>query len=166
MDTDLDRTAFLFTAIGLPDIEKLPSAWGRALDRADPSILEMILDEDAVVDLTRTTNRIGLEFPVLEGRSTAIRTLMSVIGPLDTMHLVSNVLVEEVEDGARVEAYALAQHFPPGQGAAPGSTRHALLGTTWTFDLRWTGERYAVVRLETDCLWMEGDPSVLLAAVS
>ena len=40
------------------------------------------------------------------------------------------------------------------------------MGDTWTFELRWTGERYSVVRFETDCLWMEGDPLVLLAAIS
>jgi hypothetical protein len=147
-------------------LAQLPLAWGRALDRADRTILESILDDDIVVDMTRATEKIGLQFPVLTGRATVIDTMMAAVGPLDTMHLVGNVVVEGGWDGARVEAYALAQHFPPGQGTDPLSTRHALMGNTWTFDLRWTGRHFVVTRFEMDCLWIEGDPNVLLAAVS
>jgi hypothetical protein len=154
----------VFTSI--PALETLPLAWGRALDRADRGILDAILDDGIVVDMTRATERIGLEFPVLTGKPTVVDTMMAAVGPLDTMHLVGNVLVEQRDGGARVEAYALAQHFAPGEGADPQATRHALMGNTWTFDLRWTGERYWVVRFEMDCLWMEGDPTVLLAAIS
>ncbi|QHF24251.1 hypothetical protein GTU73_09655 [Rathayibacter sp. VKM Ac-2804] len=163
MDTALSTLSALST---LASLEKLPLAWGRALDRADRSILDAILGDDVVVDMTRATERIGLEFPVLSGKPTVLDTMIAAVGPLDTMHLVGNVLVEETRSGATVEAYALAQHFAPGEGADPAATRHALMGNTWNFELRWTGERYSVVRFEMDCLWMEGDPLVLLAAIS
>jgi hypothetical protein len=49
----------------------------------------------------------------------AVRTQFpDFVGPMDTMHMISNVRVE-VKDGAStasLNAYALAQHCPPGRG--------------------------------------------------
>jgi hypothetical protein len=144
----------------------LPLAWGRALDRADATILDRILADDIVVDMTPATTKIGLEFPVLSGKTSVIENMMAAVGPLDTMHLVGNVVVQEGAEESIVESYALAQHFLPGAGPNPLETRHVLMGNTWTFTVRWTGEQYIVSRFEMDCLWLEGDPSVLLAAIS
>lgn len=148
------------------ELGRLPLLWARALDTADASVLDGLLTEDVVVDMTPATTKIGLEFPVLQGRETVIPTMIGAVGPLDTMHAVSNVTARGLSDGYLVEAYALAQHFLPGEGPDTTSTRHALMGNTWTFHVRVTPEGPRVARFTMDCRWMEGDPTVLLAAVS
>ena len=150
----------------LRSLHDLPLSWARALDTGDASILEDLLTEDVVVDLTPATTKIGLGFPVLTGRETVIPTMIGAVGPLDTMHLVSNISVIQLSDGYQVEAYALAQHFLPGEGPDPLATRHALMGNRWTFLVRRTAEGPRVARFVMDCAWFEGDPTVLLAAVS
>jgi hypothetical protein len=145
-------------------LQEIPLTWARALDTADESLLVDLLGEDVVVDLTPATARIGLEFPVLAGRDTVVPTMIAAVGPLDTMHMVSNVRVTADGDEHRIEAYALAQHFLPGEGPDPLATRHALMGNTWTFRVQQGVEGLRVTRFEMDCVWFEGDPSVLLAA--
>lgn len=103
---------------------------------------------------------------MLSGRDTVIPTMIGAVGPLDTQHLVSNVTFRQEGDGWVVEAYALAQHFLPGEGPDVTRTRHALMGNTWTFQVRRTPDGPRVSRFVMDCRWMEGDPSVLLAAVA
>ncbi|QHF21671.1 hypothetical protein GTU71_13070 [Rathayibacter sp. VKM Ac-2762] len=148
------------------ELGRIPLLWARALDTADASVLEDLLTDDVVVDMTPATTRIGLEFPVLQGSGTVIPTMIGAVGPLDTMHAVSNVTASRRGDGYLVEAYALAQHFLPGEGPVATATRHALMGNTWTFHVRVTPEGHRVERFVMDCRWMEGDPLVLLAAIS
>lgn len=144
---------------------RLPLRWARALDTADAAVLEGLLTDDVVVDMTPATSKIGLEFPVLQGRETVIPTMIGAVGPLDTMHAVSNTTARGLGDGYLVESYALAQHHLPGQGPDVTATRHALMGNTWTFLVRPTPDGLRVARFTMDCLWMEGDPTVLLAAI-
>lgn len=147
------------------ELGRIPLLWARALDTADATVLERLLTEDVVVDMTPATTKIGLEFPVLRGRETVIPTMMGAVGPLDTMHAVSNVTARGLGDGYLIEAYASAQHFLPGEGPVTAATRHALMGNTWTFHVRATADGPRVARFTMDCRWMEGDPTVLVAAL-
>src|SRR4051812_30146550 len=81
------------------ELGRLPLLWARALDTADATVLEGLLTDDVVVDMTPATSKIGLEFPVLEGRDTVIPTMIGAVGPLDTMHAVSNVTARGLGDG-------------------------------------------------------------------
>jgi hypothetical protein len=144
----------------------LPLLWAKALDEGDAGILVDLLTDDVVVDLTPATTKIGLDFPVLAGRDSVIPTMIGSVGPLDTTHVVSNVSYRGLGDGWVIEAYALAQHFLPGEGPDVTKTRHALMGNTWTLHVRDTPDGPRVARFVMDCRWMEGDPSVLLAAVA
>lgn len=58
---------------------------------------------------------------MLAGKDAVIPNMIGAVGPLDTMHLVSNVTYRTRDDGWLVEAYAQAQHFLPGEG--PDVTR-------------------------------------------
>jgi hypothetical protein len=148
------------------ELAPLPLLWARALDEGDAGILTDLLTDDVVVDLTPATTRIGLDFPVLTGRETVVPTMIGSVGPLDTMHTVSNVTYRAAGDGWVIEAYASAQHFLPGEGPDSTRTRHVLMGNTWTFDVRPTPEGPRVARFTMDTRWLEGDPTVLLAAIS
>ena len=147
------------------ELAPLPLLWARALDQGDAGILTDLLTDDVVVDLTPATTKIGLDFPVLTGRDTVVPTMIGAVGPLDTTHMVSNVTYRADGDGWVIEAYALAQHFLPGEGPDSTSTRHALMGNTWTFDVRPTPEGPRVARFTMDCRWLDGDPTVLVAAI-
>lgn len=147
-------------------LQQVPLDWARSLDTADAALLTGLLTEDVVIDLTPATGRIGLEFPVLSGRDTVVPTMIGAVGPLDTMHMVSNIAIRREGDEHVIEAYALAQHYLPGQGPDPLATRRAFMGNRWTFRVRREADGLRVSRFVMDCGWFEGDPSVLLAAVS
>ncbi len=148
------------------ELAPLPLLWAKALDEGDADVLTNLLTEDVVVDLTPATARIGLDFPVLTGRDTVVPAMIGSVGPLDTSHMVTNVTFRAVDDGWIIEAYALAQHFLPGEGPDSTKTRHVLMGNTWTLDVRPTPEGPRVARFTMDNRWIDGDPFVLLAAVS
>ena len=148
------------------ELAPLPLLWARALDEGDADVLTDLLTDDVVVDLTPATTRIGLDFPVLTGRDTVVPTMIGSVGPLDTTHMVSNVTYASDGDGWVVAAYALAQHFLPGEGPDSTRTRHVLMGNTWTLRVRPTAAGPRVEGFTMDCRWLEGDPTVLLAAVS
>jgi hypothetical protein len=143
----------------------IPLLWARALDENDATVLTDLLTEDVVVDMTPATTKIGLDFPVLIGRDTVVPNMIGAVGPLDTMHMVTNVTYGGTSEGWIVRAYALAQHFLPGQGPDAAKTRHVLMGNTWTFHVRQVEDGLRVARFTMDNRWIEGDPTVLLAAV-
>ena len=116
--------------------------------------------------MTPATTKIGLDFPVLTGPDTVVPTMIGAVGPLDTTHMVTNVTYRADGDGWLVAAYALAQHFLPGEGPDSTRTRHCLMGNTWTFRVHPTpaGPRGRAVH-RIGLPWIDGDPSVLLAAL-
>jgi hypothetical protein len=67
------------------------------------------------VDLSLLRN-IGLSFSAFIGRDTSVEKLLKSIGPLDSMHHVSNFRVSVSGDIATLACYALAQYFWTGQG--------------------------------------------------
>ena len=148
------------------ELALLPLLWAKALDDGDADILTELLTDDVVVDMTPATTKIGLDFPVLTGRDTVVPAMIGSVGPLDTTHMMSNVTYRSDGDGWVVEAYALAQHFLPGEGPDATKTRHVLMGNTWTFHVRRTDEGLRVTRFVMDNRWVDGDPSVLMAAVA
>jgi SnoaL-like domain len=148
------------------ELAPLPLLWAKALDDGDAAVLTDLLTDDVVVDLTPATTKIGLDFPVLTGRDTVVPTMIGSVGPLDTTHMVSNVTYRADGDGWVIEAYALAQHYLPGEGPDSTRTRHVLMGNTWTFDVRSTPVGPRVARFTMDSRWLDGDPTVLLAAIS
>src|SRR5262245_50270801 len=80
-----------------------------ALDYGDAALMESALSEDAVVDLTPATAKIGLEFPVLRPREIVVGALIGAVGPLDTSHSVTNVRITIDDDGtATLRCYAQA----------------------------------------------------------
>ena len=91
--------------------------------------------------------------------------MIGSVGPLDTMHVVSNVTYRGLGDGWVTEAYALGQHFLRARApTSPG--RDTLMGNTRTLHVRDTPDGPRVAQFVMDCRWMEGDPSVLLAAIA
>jgi hypothetical protein len=137
--------------------------YAAGLDFGDAALLESALTEDAVVDLTSATTKLGLDFPVLAPRDTVVGALVTAVGPLDTSHSITNVRIGIVGDTATARCYAQANHYLPGEGPRPDRTRHALMMNRYTAEMVRDGERWRIRRLLIDCAWFDGDPSVLVA---
>ncbi|KAK9233732.1 SnoaL-like domain-containing protein [Lipomyces kononenkoae] len=82
---------------------------------------------------------------ILNGMDEINYKIFNFIGPLDTTHTVSNIRVDvkDGEDTASMTAYAVAQHYKPGEGCAPAA-RRLLTGGLYFIDL---------VRDSSDALW-------------
>ncbi|WP_063790219.1 FAD-binding protein [Streptomyces sp. NRRL B-24085] len=132
------------------------------LDHGDADLLASSLTEDAMVDLTPATSKIGLDFPALKPRDTVVGVLIPAVGPLDTSHVISNVRASVDGDNAHVKCYATAQHYLPGEGPKPDRTRHALMMNRYDAELTRDGSTWRISRLTIDNAWFEGDESVLL----
>jgi ketosteroid isomerase-like protein len=139
--------------------------YAAALDFGDAALMESALTEDAVVDLTSATTKIGLDFPVLTPRDVVVGALTGAVGPLDTSHSITNIRVEIAGDTATARCYAQANHYLPGEGPLPDRTRHALMMNRYTAEMTRDGERWRIRRLLIDCAWFDGDPQVLVALV-
>ena len=137
--------------------------YAAGLDLGDAAVLESALTEDAVVDLTSATAKLGLDFPVLAPRDVVVSALSSAVGPLDTSHSITNIRIDIAGDTAAVRCYAQANHFLPGDGPRPHRTRHALMMNRYDAEMARDGERWRIRRLLIDCAWFDGDPSVLVA---
>ncbi|WP_328583825.1 nuclear transport factor 2 family protein [Streptomyces sp. NBC_00370] len=136
--------------------------YAAGLDHGDAELFTSSLTGDATVDLTPATTKIGLEFPVLAPRDVVVGALIPAVGPLDTSHVISNIRTTVNGDSASVQCYAMAQHFPPGEGPKPDRTRHALMMNRYDADLVRDGETWRIRRLTIDSAWFTGDPTVLL----
>ncbi|MDQ0787853.1 nuclear transport factor 2 family protein [Streptomyces sp. B3I8] len=132
------------------------------LDHGDAELLASSLTEDALVDLTPATGKIGLDFPPLKPRDAVVGALIPAVGPLDTSHVISNIRATVDGDTAHVNCYAMAQHYLPHEGPRPDRTRHALMMNRYDADLTRDGSTWRISRLTIDSAWFEGDKTVLL----
>lgn len=157
MDADLARLA--------ADRLEITDALHRfafGLDHNDPGTLASALTEDCTFDFTPAASKLGIDFPKLTGRDKVVSSVLSLIGPLDTSHTVSNVRVKVNGDSATLYAYVMAQHFMPGDGPRRG-TENALLMNRYYCEAMRDGQQWRLRRVKIDNAWAEGDPEILNA---
>ncbi|QBD75556.1 nuclear transport factor 2 family protein [Ktedonosporobacter rubrisoli] len=140
--------------------------WAAGLDLGDADLLASSCTEDICFDFAPAASKIGIEFPALSSRDVVVKTMIAVIGPLDTSHAPSNLRITVNGESAGLQAYVLAQHFSPGEGPRPDRTRHALLMGRYDANLVRDAEIWRISRLTIDCIWFEGDPTVVTAQLS
>jgi len=101
----------------------------------------------------------------IDGRDAIDEQIFHPIGPLDTMHFLSNVRVQsraETEEGtAYLTCYALAQHFRPGEGVDTAQTAHLLGGAMYFVNLVKEEGEWRVSKWAMKIVWLEGDMGVL-----
>jgi len=132
------------------------------LDHGDADSLASALTEDCVLDFRPAGKKLGLDFPMLNGRKAIVDALIPLLGPLDTSHTASNLQIEISEDSATLYAYVLAQHFMPRAGSRPGS-ENALLMNRYDCDLVRDGDKWRFNRMVIDNAWAQGNPEILNA---
>ena len=60
------------------------------LDHNDADALASAFTADCTFDFTPAGAKLGLRFAKLNGRDAVVKSLISLLGPLDTSHTVSN----------------------------------------------------------------------------
>ncbi len=135
------------------------------LDHGDPDSLASAFAEDATIDFSSGGKKLGLDFPVLTGREAIVRTLIPMLGPLDTSHTTSNLQIEVSGDTATLHGYLMSQHFMPRQGSTCSSD-FALLMNRYDAELVRDGAKWRFKRVVIDNAWAQGDPGILNAAAT
>lgn len=132
------------------------------LDHGDADTLASALTEDCVLDFRPAGNKVRIPFPKLIGRDATLKTILPLLGPLDTSHTVSNLQVEISGDSATLYAYVMAQHFMPRDGSRPGS-ENALLMNRYDCELVRDGQKWRFRQIIIDNAWAQGNPEILNA---
>ncbi|MCZ4549357.1 nuclear transport factor 2 family protein [Gordonia rubripertincta] len=131
------------------------------LDAGDKEILESAFTEDVVFDVSQVGDeRSG--FPAIEGRDSVVGMLLMSMGPLDTMHALSNFRVHVGGDVARLNCYAMAQHYRPGEGRPRDKTDQVMMGNKYDAELVRDGAGWRIRRLTIVTVWSQGNPDVLI----
>jgi ketosteroid isomerase-like protein len=132
------------------------------LDHGDADSLASALTEDCVLDFTPAAEKLRIKFPVMQGRESVVKTLIPLIGPLDTSHTASNLQIEVNGDSGTLHAYVMSQHFMPGEGCRQG-TDHTLFMNRYDADLIRDGKTWRFSRIVIDNAWAQGDPAIITA---
>jgi hypothetical protein len=132
------------------------------LDHGDADSLASTLTEDCVFDFRPAGKKLGIDFPVLNGRDAILKGVLPLIGPLDTSHSASNLQIEISENSATLYAYVMSQHFMPREGSRRGS-EFALLMNRYDCELARGGDKWRFSRITIDNVWAQGDPEILTA---
>jgi ketosteroid isomerase-like protein len=141
--------------------------YAAAIDNGDLELLASALVEDVVIDPSRLGARIGIEQSPMRGRGVVAKSLMQMLGPLDTSHIVSNVRVAVDGDTAIAQAYVMAQHFRPGEGARPRPERpHILYVNKYEAALVRRAKTWLISHITIDNAWADGDATAVFAAPS
>lgn len=135
--------------------------YAAGLDLGDADVLASAFTEDVVFDFTPAASKAAVEFPVLSSRDVVVKSLLAVLGPLDTSHSVSNIQTTVNGESATLTAHILAQHFMPGEGPRPDRTTHALFMNRYDAALVRDADTWRISRLTIDTTWFEGDPAML-----
>lgn len=130
---------------------------GGGIDANDPALLGSAVTADAVVDFGPAARAMGIDFPVLNGRTALVSAITASVGLLDTTHTVSNPRVLADGSGVRLTAIVEAAHFIPGDHA-----RRCIMKNRYTADVAREDGVWRLARLTVDCAWYDGNPSVLL----
>ncbi|KAH9198464.1 hypothetical protein LQ764DRAFT_225958 [Zygosaccharomyces rouxii] len=145
--------SFPTTLSYLNDREAIEDALYRCvlgLDTADVTLFESALIPDATFDLMGNVMK-GL--PEIQAGS------FDKVSKLDTTHHLSNIRVnlEGLANGtASVTASAMAQHYRPGEGNKPDTTR-LLSGALYFVDVVKDKEVWKVKHFKAKMIWTEGD---------
>ena len=132
----------------------------QGLDDANQSLLSSAFMHDAVLDLGGTTD-IGTTFGTHKGHAAVVDFLTAnVANGMDTMHNVSNFRVDINGDRASLTAYAIAQHYRPGEAVRPLDSKWLLMGNRYVSTLRKEDGLWKIEYFLINTHWCDGDIGV------
>lgn len=131
------------------------------MDNDDGDLIASSFTDDAMVDFTPAAGKVGMQFPVIEGRDNLVSALVPFAAQFTTSHSVSNIRVMEDGDKARLYALVEAQHLPEGE-----RDRNFMMKNVYDLTLVLdgddaTGRTWLIERMVIDNLWADGDVGVM-----
>jgi hypothetical protein len=131
--------------------------FANGMDTDNAELIRSAFTTDAVTDFGPAADKLGMQFPLLEGQDMITQGLGGFAAGLDTSHSVTNVRVEFTGDDT-ASAYALveAQHLPVGV-----RDRHMLMKNRYSIDARRDGGVWRISRMTIDNIWADGDITVV-----
>jgi hypothetical protein len=129
-------------------------AWG--MDTDDVNLIQSAFTEDGVADFSPAAQRIGIQFPPLEGRDTIGKGLGPFAAGLITSHTIGNVRISTQGDQAQMQALVEAQQIP-----VKDPSRNILMKNSYNVSLVKEGETWKIKRMTIDNIWKNGDVKVL-----
>jgi len=145
------------------------------LDHNHADSLASVLTEDCRFDFRPAGRKLGLDFPLVTGRTEILDRVLPLIGPLQTSHSASNIQIEIAGDIATLSAYVMSQHFMPHNDPQRGK-EFALLMNRYDCELLRSTiaqsteiaetQRWQFRRITIENAWFQGDPEILNASAS
>ena len=133
----------------------------QGLDDANQSLLQSAFTHDAVLDLGGTTD-IGTALGTHKGHAAVVDFLTAnVANGMDTMHNVSNFRVDIDGDRASLTAYAIAQHYRPGEAVQPLDSKWLMMGNRYVSTLRKEDGLWKIEYFLINTRWCDGDIGVM-----
>lgn len=143
---------------GLTEREAITDALHRAIIGIDANDEEMC-DSAFVSDGKCTMIMSG---QTIEGLENMKKSVFDRVGPMDTLHSVTNVRVDHKQDAAEasITANATATHCRPGEGMNGSGAKFTSAGIYY-IDLVKEADDWKIRRWELKMNWMQGDRSVM-----
>jgi hypothetical protein len=158
--TSTPTSAGPLTAEDRLDIAAALAAFATGIDEDDPATLGPVFTADATLDFGPAARAMGIDFPVLEGRQGILDGVAVSVGPMDTLHSVTNVRVLDGDAaGVRATAVVHAIHHPAGI-----RDRHCSMHNRYDMAFERTTSGWQVARLVIENRFWSGDPQVMLGA--
>jgi hypothetical protein len=124
--------------------------WG--LDAKDAALIASAFADQGIADFSPAAQRIGIQFPPLQGRDVIAAALGQFVSALSTSHTVGNARVHVDGNKARLQALVEAQHLPKAD-----HSRHYLMKNIYTLSLTLVGDAWVIDHLSIDNIWADGD---------
>jgi ketosteroid isomerase-like protein len=130
--------------------------FANGMDADDETLIRSAFTEDAVADFTPAAAKVGMQFPVLDGRKNITDALVPFADAYETSHSVTNTRVEVNGDIAVLEALVEAQHLPIGD-----RSRHFMMMNNYRVELHREGAVWCISRMSINNIWSDGDVSIM-----
>ncbi len=131
--------------------------FARGIDFNDMDLFASAFAENAVADFTPAARKVGIEFPLLQGKEAIVGGIAGSIALLDTTHVVSNSRISLSVNQAKLFAIVEAQHLPP-----TNHSRHFLMKNQYEVDLVKQNDLWVISHMLIHNTWTTGDPKVIL----
>lgn len=126
----------------------------QGLDEKDQKLLESVWLDEAIFDPTGL-NATGGQYSQILGKDQIIPHLLSRVGEMDTLHMLSNFRIDLRGDAASLTCSSLAQHHHLGEGSQ-AQFGGLLMGNRLTIDLQRAGDIWKMSKLYIKNAWAQG----------
>ncbi|MGL4612110.1 MAG: nuclear transport factor 2 family protein [Trueperaceae bacterium] len=131
--------------------------FARGIDFNDMNLFASAFTEDAIADFTPAAKKVGIEFPLLQGKETIVGGIAGSVALLDTTHVVSNPRISVSGNKAKLYAIVEAQHLPPAN-----HSRHFLMKNQYEVDLVKHNDLWLITHMLIYNTWTTGDSKVIV----